>query len=210
MRSVDSRPDLPTSPHVRGGKRAAVLRAARELFLRDGFVGTSVDSVTAAAGVSKPTVYSHFPTKEALLEAVLRDAPPGMGAPAQFPATGDARSDLERAARALAALARSPESLAWDRLASAEAGRRPDLAALYFDRGPGVVLGLLADLFRSLESSGALTVGDPVRAAEFFFGLAAGTPLLRLRLGVDPTAADERCERDIAALFLRGVGTDAD
>ena len=48
-------------------KRSAILTAARDLFLADGFDRSSVDAVAARAGVSKRTVYDYFGDKEALL-----------------------------------------------------------------------------------------------------------------------------------------------
>lgn len=41
------------------------------LFLEHGFKGTSVDLVVKMAGVSKPTVYNHFPDKAALMYSVI-------------------------------------------------------------------------------------------------------------------------------------------
>ncbi|MFJ7771431.1 TetR/AcrR family transcriptional regulator [Streptomyces sp. NPDC097107] len=51
--------------------RAALLEAAQRHFLRDG-VGTSLDAVAKEAGVGPATLYRHFPTREALLAAVLQ------------------------------------------------------------------------------------------------------------------------------------------
>ena len=52
-------------------KRAAILEAAKGLFLSRGFGATSMDAVAAGAGVSKLTVYNHFSDKDTLfLEAV--------------------------------------------------------------------------------------------------------------------------------------------
>jgi len=52
-------------------KRAAILEAAKTLFLSRGFGATSMDAVAAGAGVSKLTVYNHFSDKDTLfLEAV--------------------------------------------------------------------------------------------------------------------------------------------
>jgi AcrR family transcriptional regulator len=50
--------------------REKVLRAARECFALSGF-GVAVDEIAARAGVGPGTVYRHFPTKEALFEAVI-------------------------------------------------------------------------------------------------------------------------------------------
>ena len=44
-----------------------IARAALELFIRDGFDSTSVETIAAAAGCSPRTVYRYFGTKEELL-----------------------------------------------------------------------------------------------------------------------------------------------
>lgn len=54
------------------GTRAAVLRAARDLFLAQGYGRTTVEQVAAAAGVSKPTVFTAVGNKQTLLK-VVRD-----------------------------------------------------------------------------------------------------------------------------------------
>jgi AcrR family transcriptional regulator len=51
--------------------RSAILRAASDLFGRQGYAATSVDDIAAAAGVAKGAVYHHFASKERLFEPVL-------------------------------------------------------------------------------------------------------------------------------------------
>ena len=53
-------------------KRAAILAAAKALFIRNAFAGTSMDAIAAEAGVSKLTVYSHFGDKDNLFREVIR------------------------------------------------------------------------------------------------------------------------------------------
>lgn len=48
-------------------KRRQILDAARPLFLSQGFEGTSMDAITAAARVSKRTLYKYYASKEELL-----------------------------------------------------------------------------------------------------------------------------------------------
>jgi TetR/AcrR family transcriptional repressor of mexJK operon len=189
----------------RGGKREAILVAARRLFLKHGFAGTSVDAVTVASGVSKPTVYVHFPTKEALLEAVVRAESEKAEVPATFGATGEPRHDLERAAHDLLALALAPETLAWDRMMAGEARRKPDLGRAFFDCGPRRTVTVLAEFFRALSAGGRIDIPDPERAAEFFFGMVVGLPLLRAQLtgGPDPEDATQARCREVADRFLR-------
>jgi AcrR family transcriptional regulator len=52
-------------------KKDHIAAAALPLFLENGFKGTSIDMVVRVSGVSKPTVYNHFPDKAALMLAVL-------------------------------------------------------------------------------------------------------------------------------------------
>lgn len=58
----------------RTATRAAILTASADLFGAQGFAATSVDQIAAAAGVAKGAVYHHFPTKEAVFEAVFEEA----------------------------------------------------------------------------------------------------------------------------------------
>ena len=51
-------------------KRRVILETATELFLRNGYLGTSMDEVASVAGVSKQTVYKHFADKEGLFQAI--------------------------------------------------------------------------------------------------------------------------------------------
>ncbi len=52
-------------------KRDILLDTAERLFYAEGFHATGVDRVVAEAGVARMTLYNHFPSKEALIEAVL-------------------------------------------------------------------------------------------------------------------------------------------
>jgi AcrR family transcriptional regulator len=54
--------------------RAAIIGAARRLFVSSGFGSTSIDDVAMAANVSKGAVYHHFHDKQALFEAVFRES----------------------------------------------------------------------------------------------------------------------------------------
>lgn len=53
--------------------RRALLDAAAEVFARRGVDGASVDDVAAAAGFTKGAVYSHFASKDGLVDALAED-----------------------------------------------------------------------------------------------------------------------------------------
>src|SRR5215472_12627723 len=51
--------------------RRRIIGAAREQFLAHGFHGVTMDDLAEGLGMSKKTIYAHFPSKTALLEAML-------------------------------------------------------------------------------------------------------------------------------------------
>src|SRR3954470_9588293 len=68
------RAERPYSSPLRAGQaevtRRAVLDAARELFIAQGYGATTLDQIAARAGVSKPTVFSAVGNKQTVLSAV--------------------------------------------------------------------------------------------------------------------------------------------
>jgi len=52
-------------------RRDAIERAALRLFLRQGFAATSVREITAEVGVTVPTLYYHFGSKDGLLATLV-------------------------------------------------------------------------------------------------------------------------------------------
>jgi AcrR family transcriptional regulator len=54
-------------------RRQQLLSVANELFARTGFHDTSMDDIAEAAGVTKPVLYQHFPSKRALYGELLTD-----------------------------------------------------------------------------------------------------------------------------------------
>src|SRR5262249_3820354 len=64
-----------TSPHPRGGRgaRSRIFASAPTLFCRNGIHRTGVELVAEHAHVSKRTLYQHFPSKDDLAAAYLRD-----------------------------------------------------------------------------------------------------------------------------------------
>jgi AcrR family transcriptional regulator len=52
-------------------RRPEVLDAALELFLQNGYQGTSMEAVARAAGVTKPVVYACFDSKDELFRSLL-------------------------------------------------------------------------------------------------------------------------------------------
>jgi AcrR family transcriptional regulator len=71
-----------------------VLRAALDLFAQRGIDATSMDAIARSSGVSKATIYNHWPDKEALLMEVM-ELIHGLNRQHEDADTGDLQHDLE-------------------------------------------------------------------------------------------------------------------
>ncbi|MEV7992615.1 helix-turn-helix domain-containing protein [Streptomyces sp. NPDC086077] len=101
--------DLTAGTPRRGGRgaRERILRAAVELFARDGIHVTGIAKLTEVAQVSTRTFYQHFPSKEALVSAYLER----LETDPEGPVHGETvlqRTDLSARERLLALFAGSP------------------------------------------------------------------------------------------------------
>ena len=60
-------------PPVESLTRQRIVGAARRHFFAHGFRTVTMDDIAEELGMSKKTLYAHFPSKTALVEAVLLD-----------------------------------------------------------------------------------------------------------------------------------------
>lgn len=67
---MDARTDR---SRAKARRRDALVAAAIERFAERGFTDTSLEDIGSAVGVSGPAVYRHFPSKQAVLAAILVD-----------------------------------------------------------------------------------------------------------------------------------------
>src|SRR5919201_486146 len=72
-------------------RRRQLLAVACDVFAAGGFHATAMDDIAAAAGVTKPVLYQHFPSKRALYLELLEDV--GRQLIAAIRAVGEAESD---------------------------------------------------------------------------------------------------------------------
>jgi AcrR family transcriptional regulator len=75
------------------GARQRILDAAAQLFYREGINATGVERLAAESSVSKRTLYQHFPSKTAVVEAYLRGIEDRVASPA---ASADGLTPRER------------------------------------------------------------------------------------------------------------------
>jgi TetR/AcrR family transcriptional repressor of mexJK operon len=191
------------------------MEAATTLFLRNGYLGTSMDEVAALAGVSKQTVYTHFADKEQLFAELVRgntsrveEFIPTIGR--ILDQTLDLELDLRELARTYVSYVIQPRVLQLRRLIIGEAGRFPELARTYFEQVPQRLVHTLASHMRRLADRGQLSVDDPVLAAQHFAWLILAVPLDRAMFtGTDEDFAASELEQFADAgvrVFLAAYG----
>ncbi|CAD5107547.1 TetR/AcrR family transcriptional regulator [Zestomonas carbonaria] len=199
-----SGPGRPKDP----AKRQAILEAAKTLFLRHGYDGSSMDAIAAEAGVSKLTVYSHFTDKETLFSAAVKAK-----CEEQLPellfelAEGvPIETVLLNIGRGFHVLISSRESIELHRLMVASAAQDAKLAHIFFAAGPQRVIDEMTDLLGQVQRNGLLRIDNPVHAAEHFFCLIKGGHNFRLMCGCAEPMETEDAEahvREVVELFIR-------
>ena len=135
--------------------RERLRAAAHRLFLRQGYLATSIEAILAEAGIaSKETLYRYYASKEALFADVLSHLTmeqPGFSERlAALPAPHDLPSlhqGLTLLAHEIVAMVSQPGYLPLVRMVIAESPRFPQLGALFFttvtQRGMAHIMGLL-------------------------------------------------------------------
>jgi AcrR family transcriptional regulator len=142
--------------HTRAQQTRERLRtAAHQLFLRQGYLATSIDAILAEAGISsKETLYRHYRSKEELFVDVLSHLTmeqPGFSAklvalptPQDLPSL---RQGLTMLAREILSMMSQPGYLPLVRMIIAETPRFPQLGTLFFstvtERGLAIITALL-------------------------------------------------------------------
>jgi TetR/AcrR family transcriptional repressor of mexJK operon len=181
-------------------KRASIMCAAAEIFLRDGFAAASMEAIAAGACVSKATLYSHFSGKAELFKSCVSTKRETAIKAQLHPEllSDDPVTGLQRIAEAFCSLLYSPEVLALYRLIMAEAHRQPELAKIFIEAGPAPTHRLVATYLARLDRLGKLTVPDPEQAAELFLGMLRGKSHALAVLGLPK-------ERPLAELITAAV-----
>lgn len=195
-----------------------ILDKALELFSTQGYDSVSVGEIAKAVGIKAPSLYNHFPGKQAIFDAIVESTA------AQYEADTDkidihvqnAKQDIpvftEITADALFEKVRQifeyslhNETISrFRRMMTIEQFRSPELAALYSRRYVERILRYHAGIFRALIASGEICAEDPDALAMMYV-----SPVLTL-IGIcdrQPEREPECLERlqNHVQLFFRMV-----
>ena len=191
-------------------KRAAILVAAKALFIRNAFAGTSMDAIAAEAGVSKLTVYSHFGDKDNLFREVIRSRiedllPEDIYA---FNPQVDVGETLRMIARAHMQIDCQAENVGTFRAILSDCRQgNPRYGKLLWEEGPARTHRLMEQLLQQAVEHHALDmdITSIPTASVQFFSLIKGDLLLRRLFGCDD--CPEAAASEIEGMAMAGVAT---
>jgi TetR/AcrR family transcriptional regulator of autoinduction and epiphytic fitness len=198
---------MPRTPQrLTDRKREAIVRAAVEEFRSAGYEATSMDRIAAVAGVSKRTVYNHFPSKEELFALILEELWQSSVARVELPYRADQPLDVQ-----LLQLLRQKLDLLGDanfidlaRVAMAEIIHSPERAQAIVCRMGEKESGVSAWI-RAAIADGRLRQVDPEFAGHQLQGLVKSFAFWpQVTMGQAPLAQAERTRvaESAVAMFL--------
>jgi TetR/AcrR family transcriptional regulator, regulator of autoinduction and epiphytic fitness len=200
--------DTPT--RLTDRKHAAILDAAVAEFRAAGFEATTMDRIAAAAGVSKRTVYNHFPSKDALFLRILEEMfARGVGGPdLAYRADRPLRAQLFELVDQKLRLLDDPHFVDLARVAIAAGLHSPELARQMLERLGDREEGITTWV-RAAAKDGRLKIDDPLFASHQLQSLVKGFAFWP-QMSMGQPALDAAQQRQVAEgavdMFLARYG----
>jgi AcrR family transcriptional regulator len=196
-----------------------VLDAALELFTEKGYAAARVEDIAKRAGISKGAVYLYFPSKQAIIEGLVRRTvtPIVMGALENIRTYEGHPRDLVRViAQMLASRLSDPKVLAVPRLIMREIANFPELAEMYRTEVLDQAIPVVTEIIRRGIEQGYFRPVDPELTIRSLVGPLIAHLMLAELFGIVPKdglAFDRLLDNHLTVLFeglnLReGVGNE--
>lgn len=194
-------PDHPKAK-LMARKRSAILAAAKDIFLRLGYEGASMEQIAAAADVSIMTLYRHAESKDDLFAAVIAGAcnPDDEAEQAQFAQLMQRPLDEVLVAVGMIAQQRlaDAETVALMRAVMAEATRFPHLGDTAYTGFVGNLELFAQHVLANKSETNGLGEAEHKRLGALFIDRLFGADMLRILLGlggISPAEQQRRAER---------------
>ena len=162
----------------RGNTKQEIMEAALELFSVQGFEATSIAQIAGAVGIRKASLYSHFGSKQEILDTLVKEVLRQYAEHSIF-----ARADWEKDDGSLPVTADAAVSMIQEqiryilhdpiisrarKMLVIEQFQNPELAELQTKQNYSDVMAYFAGLMKQLIRQGVLTEADPqIMAAQF-------------------------------------------
>lgn len=190
-------------------RRAAFLRAARDVFLEFGYEQANMAEIVRRAGGSLSTLYAQFGGKQGLFEAMIDSRVEQLTEQMHIELATHAplREGLQRIGEDFLTRQMQTESLDVHRLMIAQAKKFPELAQ-QSTRGPEAVRRVLATYLEDRARAGEIRIDNFELAASIYFDLVRSRMQLRALVNpaYSPTQQEIRDTVDRAVkVFIGGI-----
>ena len=152
-----------------------ILDEALKLFSAKGYDSVSVGEIAKAVGIKAPSLYNHFPSKQAIFDAIVESTAAQYEADTSkvdihvqdvdkdIPIFSEITEDFlfEKVKQIFAYSIHNEQISRFRRMMTIEQFRSPELAALYSERYVDRMLSYHAGIFRALIASGEIVAADP-------------------------------------------------
>lgn len=188
-------------------KRARILQAAKTIFLKMGYHGSSMNQIAQEAGVTKLTVYNHFQDKANLFICAIEETCQESLSTKQFDL--DASVNFSQALYAVCLRALSiiylPEALKLDHVLFELAAEQNPLAIQFFNASHTRLHNELELFFQQAAQLGFIQSADPAYQTDLLLSLLLGVRHHQVLLGIQPIPTAEEIDQiiqDAIELFL--------
>jgi AcrR family transcriptional regulator len=196
-----------------------VLDAALELFTEKGYAAARVEDIAKRAGISKGAVYLYFPSKQAIIEGLVRRTvtPIVMGALENIRTyEGHPRELVRMVGQMLASKLSDPKVLAVPRLIMREIANFPELAEMYRTEVLDQAIPVVTEIIRRGIEQGYFRPVDPELTIRSLVGPLIAHLMLAELFGIVPKdglAFDRLLDNHLTVLFeglnvREGVGNE--
>jgi AcrR family transcriptional regulator len=194
-------------------RRDAIVAIAHEVFLANGYAGTSMSAIAARVGGSKGTLYNYFRSKQELFIAVVERLCgrfESLLLQAEVEGGKEVAASLTHIGTRLLDLLLSEQVIATYRLVTAEAARFPEVGSALYNSGRQRAVDHLANFLQKAQAAGQLRSDADIEvAAGQFLDLCLSEILHRRLWLVMPKLTRADMDTSVAtaiATFMRAYG----
>ncbi|MFT9099962.1 MAG: TetR/AcrR family transcriptional regulator [Zymomonas mobilis subsp. pomaceae] len=194
--------------HKYQDRREAILEEATKFFLEKGYAETSMSAIAAKVGGSKGTLWSHFPSKEALFAAVVERLTDNFHK--IYVNLLNPQSDIEVTLNQYGQLLLKnivkPDKVAVHKLAVSECWRFPEVGRIFYESGPKIAIHNLGLYLKSAMDKGQICQDDPEKTAGFFLHSLCAASIPSRLYNIPQPELLNNLEKDVSkivSLFLK-------
>lgn len=193
-------------------RRSQILRVSLLLFAEKGIDGTGLRDIAKMVGITQPTLYHYFASKDELVLALIEETAQRTAQQQQLVLgwlreTPTLRAGLTRLAEGFLAAFAIPEMQAFHRLTMTQMSQGGPVADLIVQHVLTPRRQMAADLFRQLIAAGKIRDVDPELLTLQFIGPLFFAGML-FTAGHDPTLTPDRMREFVfqhMETFIRGI-----